>query len=71
MKKNEDKNKNIIIFLNSLNKKYDDIIEEKIKKLSGKDLDEAIKVVVKLILMNYTYEKQDKKLDFIKKKIIL
>ena len=68
-KKNEDKNINIIIYLNSLNKKYDDIIDQKIRTLSGSELDGAIKVIVELALMNYIYEKKEKNLDFIKKKI--
>ena len=56
-------NKNI--FLELLNKKYDSISS----KIGSSNEKEAINVVVKIALINYIYEKNGKKLDFIKKRI--
>jgi aspartyl/asparaginyl-tRNA synthetase len=40
------------IYLDSLNKKYDTIIKPKIESLTGDQLNEAIKVVAKIALIN-------------------
>ena len=59
-------------FLDSLNKKFDDIIQKEIESLTDKDstkLDKAIKVVADLAIFFFTYEEKDLKLNFEKEKI--
>ena len=57
------------IFLDSSNKKYDIIIKNEIELLSDEKLNQAVKVIAKLIIINYTYEMCEKKFDFIKRRI--
>jgi hypothetical protein len=49
------------IYLYSLNKKYDMIIKPKIESLTGDQLNEAIKVVAKIALINFMFEIDEKK----------
>ena len=60
-------NKNII--LEFLNKSYDNIIQKEIVNLTDSKLNEAVKVVADLALINFTYEKNENKFHFIKNKI--
>ena len=60
-------NKNI--YLESLKKRYDNIISNEIGLLSDENLKEAVHVVAKIAIINYIYEAKDKKFDFINKKI--
>ena len=57
------------VFLDSLSKKYDSIIRNEIGLLTGKDLDEAIKVVAKISLINYIYQTKEKQFRFINSKV--
>ena len=61
------KNKNII--LDSLIKRYDSILGKGIEKLSGKRLEEALKVVAYIAFINFIYKGKDKQFDFIDDKI--
>ena len=83
-------NKNILIYLEYLKKKYDIIkkeveddlqtltskkLEEAVKVvdseiLKSKKLDEDVKVIIDLALLNFAYEKEEKKFDFFKNIII-
>jgi len=60
-------NKNI--YLDSLNKKYDNIIKNEIGILADTKLKEAVHVVAKLAIFNYSYEVKGKTFDFINKRI--
>ena len=60
-------NKNI--YLESLNKRYDNIISNEIGLLTDEKLKEAIHVVAKIAIFNYVYETEKKKFDFIKSRI--
>ena len=57
-------NKGIKRFLDSLNKKYDDILQKEIE--AGIDLKRELKVFAELAILYYTYDEKDKKLDFVK-----
>ena len=57
------------IYLNPLKKKYDIIISKEIGLLEKEKLKEAVYIVAKLALINYTYETKDKKFEFIKERI--
>ena len=57
-------NKGIKRFLDSLNKKYDDILQKEIE--AGIDLKREVKVFAELAILYYTYDEKDKKLDFVK-----
>ena len=61
----EDKN----ILLEQLKKRYDLILSNEIGALTNEKLVEAVHVVAKLAIMNYIYEPQEKKLEFINKRI--
>ena len=61
----EDKN----IFLDALKKKYDNIIKNEIGSLTGEQLNIAIKVVANLAIINFIYETENKRFDFMKKRI--
>ena len=61
----DDKN----IFLDSLKKKYENIIKNQIGLLTNNEEKlKVIKVVAKLAFINFIYELDDKRFDFIKKK---
>ena len=60
-------NKNL--FLDILNKKYENIIVNNIKNLKSQDLKEAIDVIVQITLKNYFYKDGQKKFDFIENQI--
>ena len=60
-------NKNL--FLDILNKKYENIIVNNIKNLKSQDLKEAIDVIVQITLKNYFYQDGQKKFDFIENQI--
>ena len=60
-------NKNI--YLDLLNKKYDNIISNKIGLLTDEKLKKATYVIAKLVIINYEYETKDKKFDFINKRV--
>jgi len=49
------------IYLDSLNKKYDMIIKPKIESLTGDQLNQAIKVIANIALINFMFEKEKKK----------
>ena len=58
------------VYLDSLNKKYDMIIKPNIESLVDDQLNEAIKVVAKIALINFMYENEEKKkFNFIEKRI--
>ena len=61
------KNKNII--LDSLVKRYDNILGKGIGNLSGKQLSEAVKVVADLAFINFIYKEKKEQFDFINDKI--
>ena len=64
------KNKNI--YLDSLKKGYDNIISNEIGSLTDEKKNEAIHLVAKIAIINYSYEvkePKEKKLEFIKKRI--
>ena len=60
-------NKNI--YLDLLNKKYDNIISNEIELLTDEKLKEAIHVIAKIAFINYEYEKKEKKFYFINKRV--
>ena len=60
-------NKNI--YLDLLNKKYDNIISNEIGLLRDEKLKKEIHFVAKLAIINYEYETKDKKFDFINKRV--
>ena len=60
-------NKNL--YLDSLNKKYDNIISNEIGLLTDEKLKEAVHFVAKITIFNYIYEVKRKKFDFINKRI--
>ena len=60
-------NKNI--YLDLLNKKYDNIISNEIGLLTDEKLKNAIHIVAKIAIINYEYETKDKKFDFINKRV--
>ena len=59
------KNKNI--YLDSLKKGYDNLIRNKIGLLIDEKLNEAVHLVTKIAIINYTYEEKNQK----KKNLIL
>ena len=60
---------NKLIYIDSLNKKYDEIISNEIGLLTDEKIKEAIYVVAKIAIINYIYEEKNKKFDFINKRI--
>ena len=48
-------------YLKSLNKRYENIIKDKINKLNGEELNKSIKVVADLVIINYKCEKKEEK----------
>ena len=56
------------IFLNLLNKKYDDIIGNKISFLTEETLTDTIKIIIKIICLNMIGEAKEEKLHFIEKR---
>ncbi len=56
------------LFLNFLNKKYDNIIKNNEKENNNENLNKTIKVVAKLAIINFIYETENR-LDFIKYRI--
>ena len=56
------------IFLNLLNKKYDDIIGNKISFLTEETLTDTIKIIIKIICLNMIGETKEEKLHFIEKR---
>ena len=62
----EDKNS----FLDSINKKYEKVIKNEIGRLEGEELNKAVKIVAKLVIINYIYNiDEKKKTDFANNKI--
>ena len=61
----DDKN----ILLEQLKKRYDNIISNEIGALTNGKLERAVHVVAKLAIMNYIYGPQDRKLEFINRRI--
>ena len=61
----DDKN----ILLEQLKKRYDNIISNEIGALTNGKLEKAVHVVAKLAIMNYIYGPQDRKLEFINRRI--
>ena len=59
--------KNIILI--ALNKNYDKIILKNILNLSGEKLQEALRVIAILAILNFAYEQKENKKDFINNKI--
>lgn len=58
------------LFLDSINKKYEKVIKNEIGILEGEELKKAIKVVAKIVLINYIYNTDEKaKIDFANNKI--
>ena len=53
------------IFLDSLKKIYDSKIRDEIVLLTGQKLNEAVKVVAEIAIINYIHENEQKKLNFI------
>ena len=60
-------NKDII--LKYLNDKFDNIIIKEIDSLTGTKLKKALKVIAKLAIIHFYYEKKENKFDFIENKI--
>ena len=56
------------IFLNLLNKKYDDIIGNKNSFLTEETLTDTIKIIIKIICLNMIGETKEEKLHFIEKR---
>ena len=61
----EDKN----LYLKPLKQKYDNFISNEIGLLTDENLKEAIHIVAKIAIINYSYETGNKKYDFIKERI--
>ena len=57
------------IILEPLNKKYDYIIKQDIDELSGTNSGRAIKIIADFAIFNYKYEANEKKYNFIEKKV--
>ena len=55
-------------YLKSLNKRYENIIKDKINKLNGEELNKSIKVVADLVIINYKCEKKEEKKKKVKEK---
>ena len=64
---NQIKNKNII--LDSLVKRYDSILGKGIEKLTGKELEEAVKVLAHISFIDFIYKGKEKQFDFINDRI--
>ena len=60
---------NKLIYIDSLNKKFDKIISNEIGLLTDEKLKEAIHAIAKIAIINYAYEEENKKIDFINKRI--
>ena len=56
-------------FLDSVKKKYDKIITNDIELLTDKELNKAIKVISKLSIINFIFEEEKKKFNFIEHKL--
>ena len=57
------------IYLESLNKSYDNIINNKIGLLTDEKLKEAVHITAEIAVLNYIYETKEKKFNFIKNRI--
>ena len=57
------------LYLDSLKKRYDIIISDKIGSLENEKLNEAVYVVAKIAIISYVYREKKKKFEFIKKLI--
>ena len=56
-------------YLKQLRTKYDNIISNEIGLLTDEKLKEAVHIVSKIVILNYIYETEKKKFDFINEKI--
>ena len=56
-------------YLKQLRTKYDNIINNEIGLLTDEKLKEAVHIVSKIVILNYIYETEKKKFDFINEKI--
>lgn len=67
---NIDKLEDTNSFLDSINKKYEKVIKNEIGRLEDEELNKAVKVVAKLVIINYIYNTDEKrKTDFANNKI--
>ncbi len=63
----QDKNKSIA--LDYFNKKYDNILNFEVEKLNDNGLNKIIKVIAHLVILNFLYNINWKKYEFIKNKL--